>query len=64
MLWAVRFKWPSGAWFAFNCYRHWYTLVIRAGYGPGHFLFSKEGVTQGDTLEMVVYGLGITPLIR
>ena len=64
MLWTLRFEWPSGAQFVFNCYLHWNTLVIRAGYEMGHFLFIKEGVTQGDPLAMVVYGLVILPLIR
>ena len=64
MLWKVRHEWPSGAQFSFNFYRHWSTLVIRADNGNGHFLHSKEGVTQGDPLAMVTYGLGILPLIR
>ena len=41
MLWSVRHEWPSGARFAFSCYRHCYTLVIRSVYGTGHFLYSK-----------------------
>ena len=28
MLWVVRHKWPSGAYFTLNCYRHWATLVV------------------------------------
>ena len=64
MLWAAQFEFPSGAWFAFNCYRHWATLAIRACDGTGNFLFSKKGVTEGETLTMVEYGLGILPLIR
>ena len=64
MLWAVRHEWPSGALFALKLYRHWATLVIRVGDITGHFLYSKEGVTQGDTLTMVAYGMGILPLIR
>ena len=64
MLWAVQHEWPSGARFAFNCYHHWVTLVIRAGNGTVHFLFSKKGVNQGDPLAMVAYGLGIFLLIR
>ena len=65
MLWAVRHEWPSGAQFTFNCYRHWSTLVVRdTGDGSGHFLHSKEGVTQGDPLAMIAYGIGIPPLIR
>ena len=64
MIWAMRFEWPSGARFAFNCYCHWVTLVTRAGNGTGHFLFSKDGLTQGESLDMVAYGLGTPPLIR
>ena len=64
MLWAVRHKLPSGAWFLFNCKRHWATLVIRAGNMMGRFLNIKEGVTQGDPLTMVAYGLGMLPLIQ
>ena len=64
ILWTVRHECPSGARFAFNCYRHWYTLVIREGNGMGHFLHIKERVTQGDPLAMIAYGLGILSLIR
>ena len=28
MLWAVRYEWPSGVQFTYNCYRHWSTLVV------------------------------------
>ena len=64
MLWAIRFEWPSGAQFTFNCYRHWATLVVHDVDGSGHFLRSKEGVAQGDPLAMIAYGIGILPLIR
>ena len=65
MLWAVWHEWPSGAQVTFNCYRHWATLVVQdSGEGSVHFLHSKEGVTQGDPLAMIVYGIGVLPLIR
>ena len=65
MLWAVRHEWTSGAQFTFNCYRHWATLVVwDTGDGSVHFLHSKEGVTQGDPLAMIAYGIGVLPLIR
>ena len=61
MLWEVRHKWISGVRFLFNCYYHWATLVIRAGNGTDHFLYSKEVVTQGYPLAMVAYRLGTPP---
>ena len=64
ILWVVRFEWPSGARFAFRCYRHWAMLLIRSGYGTDHFLFSKERLTQVEPLAMVVYMQVVLPLIR
>ena len=64
MLWIVRHEWPAGARFTFNCYKHWGILMIRNSDGTGTFIFSKEGVTQGDPLSMFVYGIGLLPLIR
>jgi hypothetical protein len=64
MLWTIRHGWPSGALFAFNCYRHCDTLVIRGKGGTVVLMFSKEGVTQGDPLSMFGYGIDILPLIH
>ena len=65
MLWAVRHEWISGAQFTFNCYRHWATMVVQdTKDGSGHLLHSKEGVTQGGSLAMITYGIGVLPLIR
>ena len=38
--------------------------MIRDGGRTGHFLFSKEGVTQGYPLLMIVYGLRVLLLVR
>ena len=62
MLWTVRHRWAAGAKFAFNCYRHSAQLIMRRGDRPCHVILSKEGVTQGDPLSMVLYGITLVPL--
>jgi hypothetical protein len=53
-LWTVRHKWAAGARFAFNCYRHSVTLILRRPGRPNCYtLQSQEGVTQRDPLAMV-----------
>ena len=64
MFWTISHKWPSSARFAFNCYRHWVIVVVRGENGLAIFIFSKEGVTQGDPLAMAAYGILLLPLIR
>ena len=60
MIWAVRNKWPSGAQFTFNCYCHRSNLVVcDTEDGSGHFLHSKEDVTQGYPFAMIAYGIGL-----
>jgi hypothetical protein len=49
MCWTRRHLWPSGAWFTFNCYWHWWlTLVVQSTNCTSLFLYIKEGVMQGD----------------
>ena len=63
MLWGVPHECPSGAQFTINCYRRWATLVVRdTEYRSGHFLYIKEGVTQGGTLALISYVIGVLPL--
>ena len=65
MLWVIRHEWPQGARFVFNCYQHWAILLVRGNkHGAAFIVYSQEGVTQGDPLAMVAYGIGILPLIR
>ena len=63
LLWDVPFEWTGDMWFTFNCYCHLATLVVRGVGGSGHFLHRKEGVTQGESLAIIKYGIGILPLI-
>jgi hypothetical protein len=65
MLWTVRHLWSSGARFCFNVYQHWSILIIRGADGTALFIMSWEGgVTQGDPMAMVAYGLMLLPLIK
>ena len=56
--------WLSGALLILNFYRHWSSLVFWYGNGIASSVHSREGVTQGDPLDMVAYGIGILSLIK
>ena len=61
----VRHEWHSYGQFTFNFYCHWATLVVRNSKdGSGHFLQSKEGMTQGGPLVNTAYAMGVLLLIR
>ena len=64
MIWTVRHLWPSGACFFFNCYRKWSSLVLRNINRINSFIHNTEGITQGDPLAMIAYGIWILTLIN
>ena len=64
ILWTVCHLWPSRDSFVYNCYCNWSYLVLQNGNGTASFLQSREGVTQGDTLAMAAYVIGILLLIK
>ena len=64
MLWTVRHLWAAGSRFSFNCYRHSAQLVVRRDRKDCAILQSREGVTQGDPLSMVLYGVALVPLAK
>ena len=44
--------------FCFNCYQHQPLVVIHGAKGKTVIISSQEGVTQGDPLSMICYGIG------
>ena len=60
-LWNARVLWPRCSRFLFNTYRDYAALFLQ---GSSDYLLSKEGVTQGDPLSMMLYAVAILPLIR
>ena len=62
MLWRVHHLCSSGAHFFKNFYYHWSSLVLWNRNGMDSFLHSREGVTQGHTLAIFAYGIGVLPL--
>ena len=62
--WILFHSWPSGSRFAFNCYCHWSSLILRNDNGASSFLHSREGVMQEGPLAIVAYGIGILLLIK
>jgi hypothetical protein len=59
MLWTVRHRWPKGARFAFNCYRHYARCIVRNPGDKPSILLSREGVTQGCPQSGILYGIGL-----
>ena len=53
--------WHRCSLFLFSPYQGWATLVLQ---GTDNFLFSREGVTQGDPLSMFLYAVRTLPLIH
>ena len=62
MLWTVGNCWPAGSRFVFNCYRHWAQLLLRQPGDQPVKILIQEGVTQGDTLSMVLYRITLASL--
>ena len=62
-LWNARIYWTRGSRFLFNSYRGYAILALRSS-SQVHYLFSKEGCTQGSGCAMQAYAIGILPLIR
>ena len=46
----------------FNCYKHWAQLLLRQTGEPPVTILSREGVTQGDPLSMVLYRINLFSL--
>ena len=61
MLFIIHILWSWCSHFLFNTYLGWCVLVL---WGSSDFLYSKEGVTEGDLLSMFMYAIGILPLIH
>ena len=61
-MWTVRHICPRLATYTFNCYRHQIRLICRQPGGEPEIILSQEGVTQGDPLAMVLYGIALLPL--
>lgn len=64
MLWASQHRWPIGSRFSFNCYWLSAILVVWKSDGTYEFILSEEGVTQGNPLAMILYGLALIPLVE
>jgi len=59
-LWNARVLCPWCSCFLFNTYRGYVRLFVQ---GSDQAVLSKEGVTQGDLLSMMMYTVAIIPLI-
>ena len=62
MMWTVWHSWPAGARFTFNCYMHWAQLILFQMGEPPVTILSREGLTEGYSISMVLYGMTLFPL--
>lgn len=60
-LYQARVRWPRCSRYLYNTYCGSSALIIQ---GEDRILYSKEGVTQGDPLSMLLYGIALLPLIE
>ena len=60
-LWNARVLWPCCLRFLFSTYCGYAPLFLQ---GSSDYLLSKERVTQGDPLSMMLYAVAILPLIH
>ena len=54
---------PTGERFSFNFYKHWTQILLRQPREEPVVTLSRDEVTQGDTLSMVLYGITLDLLI-
>ena len=62
MLWKVHYRWSAEVRFTFNCYMHWAQILFRQPNDTPVIILTQKGVTQGDTLLVVLYGITLVPL--
>ena len=62
ILWTVRHLWQSGVRLALNCYCNKALLVVHRPTALLNIITSREGVTQGYPLLMVLYKLSLLTL--
>ena len=65
MLWTAAHRWTKASRFAFNRYRHQNIVYVRDRPGkPPIRILSREGIAQGCSLSMNLYGVALLPLLK
>ena len=64
IMWTVRYLWPVGGRFEFNCYKHHLQLLLRQTGNLPVTLLRQEGVTEGYPLSMFLYYITLVPLVE
>ena len=60
-LWNPHVLWPRCCCFLFNTYRGYAKLIVK---GCDEFLYSREGVMQGDPMSMLIYSIAVMQIYK
>ncbi len=64
ILWTMHNLWLKGSRFSFSFYQHKAMLILPNTGNLLLILWSFKGVTQGDSMAMVLYGEVLIPLVK
>jgi hypothetical protein len=65
MLWTAAHRWTKASRIAFNRYRHQNIVYVRDRPGKPPFqILSREGITQGCSLSVNLFGVALLPLLK
>ena len=64
MIFTVCHCWQAGESFSLNYYKYWVQILLSQPGDTPVIILNQEGVTQGDPLLILLYGITLVPLAQ